>query len=281
MKTQMRNHPFRRWGCALLLSALGLSSLAAPAGAADKPSWPASVQARYSLRFNGIEVGRMSIVSNTTAKTYSITGSGKVSVLFGAFEWSASSAVSGVIEKNDPAPTVFAADWQQNKKGGAVKIGYQGRIASDVTIKPAQRIKPDTVPLKPADKLGTVDPMSALLMLTKADGRPPCDRRVPIFDGNQRYDIVLTPKSPRGGASRENVVTCRIRYAPIAGHRNNEDTRSYAANGEAEIVLARVKGSDMMVPYAVTIPTQWGTGSMVAEKIEVDTGKPARAAAIN
>jgi hypothetical protein len=264
---------FFAWGLALPLSANSGEKAADRMGEA----WPTTVQAHYRLRYNGINVGRLDVNSDTTAKTYSLSGSGKVSVLFGAFSWSSSSSASGSIEGGVPAPTSFAFDWRQNKKSGTTRIGFKDRAATEIAIKPPPRIKPDVVPLKPADKVGALDPMSAILMLTKADNRPPCDRRVGIFDGKQRYDIVLTPKRttrlppPSGNGPAETAHVCRIMYEPVAGHRANADTKDYASNRDAELVLRRIPGSEMLIPYSVAIPTPWGTGSMVTERIDIVT----------
>jgi len=243
-----------------------------------KPAWPAAVEAHYSLRFNGIEVGRLKLKSDTTATSYALSASAKVSVLFGAFKVSGASSVSGAIQKGAITPEAYKFHWRRNKKlKRVVEIGFRDRIAEDVAIKPKPRVKSDTVPLKPDHKVGTVDPMSAVLMLTKADGRPPCDRRVEIFDGNQRYDIVLTPKHrvrlPPSSAGRRPEIghVCRITYEPVAGYRDNEDTKAYTSNQNAEIILRVVPGSEMLIPYAVNVPTKWGTGSMVAERIDVIT----------
>ena len=133
------------------------------------------------------------------------------------------------------------------------------------------------VPLTEAHMVGALDPMSAILMLTKADSRPPCDRRVGIFDGKQRYDVVFTPKrltrlpSASKGGPPETGHVCRIMYEPIAGHRDNDDTRAYASNRDAEVVLRRIPGSEMLIPYSVAIPTAWGTGTMVTERIDIVT----------
>ncbi len=124
-------------------------------------------------------------------------------------------------------------------------------------------------------------------MLTKADDRPPCERRVPIFDGKQRYDVVLTPKrltklaSVTKGAPAETAYVCRIMYQPIAGHRDNEDTKAYAANRDAEVVLRRIPGSDMLIPNSITIPSAWGTGSMVTDRIDVVTAAAGKIALTN
>ena len=272
-----------RGGRVLALLSLGLALLPLPANSgenpADKPAeaWPVTVQAHYRLRYNGINVGRLNVDSNATANAYSISGSAKLSVLFGALKWSGSSSVSGAIEGGAPAPATYAFDWRQNKKGGTIGMGFKNRVAAEIAVKPQPRNRPDSVPLTQAHKVGALDPMSAILMLTKADERPPCERRVGIFDGKQRYDIVLTPKRqtrlppPSGGGPLETAYVCRVMYEPIAGHRDNDDTKTYASNRDAELVLRRIPGSEMLIPHSVTIPTSWGTGSMVTERIDIVT----------
>jgi hypothetical protein len=268
---------------------LGLALLPPPANSVEKrgEAWPTAVQARYHLRYNGINVGSLVVNSNATAKTYTLAGSSKVSVLFGAFAWSSSSSVSGTVEGGAPAPTSFAFDWRQNKKSGSTQIGFREGVATEIAIQPPPRIKRDVVPLTPAHKVGALDPMSAILMLTKADNRPPCDRRVGIFDGKHRYDIVLTPKrttrlpASSGSGPAETAYVCRIMYEPVAGHRDNDDTKSYASNRDAEIVLRRIPGSEMLIPYSATIPTAWGTGSMVTERIDIVTAAAGKIALTN
>jgi hypothetical protein len=131
--------------------------------------------------------------------------------------------------------------------------------------------------LTDAHKVDALDPLSAIMLLTKADSRPPCTRRVGIFDGKQRYDIVFTYKSqirlppPSSGGPSEIAYVCRAMYEPIAGHRANAATKTYASNRDVEVVMRRLPGSEMLIPYSVTIPTLWGTGTMVTERIEITT----------
>jgi hypothetical protein len=262
---------------------LWLALLPLPANAGEKPVqkpgevWPAAVHARYRLRYDSIDVGRLDIKSNTAAKTYSISGSAKVSVLLGLFTWSGSSNVSGAINGGAPAPSTYAFQWRHDEKNLAVRIGYRDRAAAEISVEPPPRVRGDTVPLTPAHKTGALDPLSAIMTLTKADNRAPCDRRASIFDGMQRYDILFTPKrqtrvpSLSGGGAMELAFVCRVTYEPVAGHRDNAATKTYAANRDAEIVLRRIPGSEMIIPDSVTIPTAWGTGSMVTERIDIVT----------
>ena len=57
----------------------------------------------------------------------------------------------------------------------------------------------------------------------------------------------------------------------VAGHRANEATKTYASNRDVEVVLRRIPGSAVLIPYSVDVPTFWGTGSMVTERIDITT----------
>ena len=273
---------------ALKLLPLGLALLPLSASSGEKPgaseAWPTTVQAHYRLRYNGIDVGRLDINSNTAANTYSLSGSSKVSVLFGAMSWSGTSTVSGTIKEGAPAPTTYAFELRANKKRSTINIGFADNIAAEVAVKPPTKVRPDSVALTQAHKVGALDPVSAIMMLTKADKRPPCDRRVAIFDGKQRYDIVFTPKRQTrlppasGNGPSEIAHVCRVMYEPIAGHRANADTVTYASNRDVEVVLRRIPGSEMLIPYSVTIPTAWGTASMVTKRIDIVTATAGKAA---
>jgi hypothetical protein len=270
---------WRNRGAALALAAVALGC-SQPANAADKPGepWPATVHARYRLSYLGLTVGQIDMMSTTASGRYTMVGSGKVTALLGAVKWSGSSSASGTIENGTPLPAAFSNTVTNSKKSWATELRYKDRNAPDITITPPPGDPPpDLVPLTPAHKTGALDPLSALMMLTKADGRPPCARRLPIFDGKQRYDLVFSFKRmTRLATSKENAgsevaVVCRVAYEPIAGHRANDDTKAYVANRDTEVVLRRIPGTEMMIPHSVTIPTAWGTGSMTTEKIEVTT----------
>lgn len=277
----------RSLGLVVGLPGLVVALATGPALASDKPSaadaWPTSVEARYKLRYNGIDVGRLYINSSTEGSTYTLSGHGKVSAFFGAVKWGGSSKVSGELRGDEPSPLTYAFDWQNNKKRGDTRMSFKNRTATDVAVTPPPGPHPDHVPLKDTDKRGALDPISAVLMLTRIDDRPPCDRRVSIFDGKQRYDIVLTPKrtmalpAPAGGRA-ETAHVCRAMYEPVAGHRANDATKTYTSNRDVEVVLRRVPGSGLLIPYSITVPTFWGTGSMVTDHIDVVTRGAGRVA---
>ena len=258
-----------------LLAGGVLAAVAQPVVADE--GWAPAVHARYKLRFNGIGVGHLDVTSKVDGKAYSVSGNGEVSVLFGAIKWAGSASVSGAIHAGAPQPKTYAFDWRNNKKGGTVRMGYTGAKAASIAVEPPPGTGGEHVPLRPEHMVGMLDPLSAVLMLTRAGGHAPCERRVNIFDGKQRYDIVYTFKrhtriaaEKAGGASSIGFV-CRAMFEPIAGHRDNAANKAYAANRDAEVVMRPIPGTALLVPSSVTIPTSWGTGSMVTGRIDVTT----------
>lgn len=260
-------------GVAAALMASGVSALAAEGPGKD--IWPTAVVAKYKLKFNGISVGKIGFSSKAAGKSYELTSNGEVSLLFGAIKWTGASNVAGAIEAVEPSPKTYAFDWKRNKKGGAIKLAFAGRKAVQVAVEPPPSAHHDTVPLTDKDKQGVIDPLSAIMALTSAAKGDPCDRRVKVFDGKQRFDIVLSPKrqsvipAPKAGGASAVGYVCRVMYEPIAGHRANADQKAYATNRDAEVVLRRLPGSEALIPHSVTVPTAWGTGTMVIERVDV------------
>jgi hypothetical protein len=252
-------------------AAISAPSVAPHAGEA----WPASVQARYKLKYNGIGVGHIAFKSKTDSKTYALESNGEVSLLFGAIKWTGSSHVAGQIEPSGVAPKSYGFDWKKNSKGGVISMAFAGKKAVNVSVEPPSGAHPDTVPLTEQHKQDVVDPLSAIMTLTRADQADPCNRRVAVFDGKQRFNIVfsykrktLIPATHSGGASTVGVV-CRAMYEPVAGYRADANAKSYAANRDAEVVMRPVPAANVLIPHSVTIPTSWGTGTMVLERVDV------------
>ena len=266
--------PSKRMARIVSTALASLTALAASGHAAEP--WPVAVQARYGLRFNGFPVGHIEFKSKTSASAYSLDANGEISVLFGAIKWTGNSNVSGVVDSGALKPKSYAFSWKKKNKGGDIAMKYEGGKASQVSVAPPPGTGPEYVPLKDEHKAGPLDPMTAIMMLTRNDSRAPCERREAVFDGKQRYDIVFTYKrqtripAQAGGQSAIGIV-CRATYEPIAGHRNDVHQKAYAANRDAEVVLRPVPGTKLIIPYSVSIPTSWGTGSMVTEHVKVTT----------
>ena len=275
--------PSRRRGRRWRVVVLGVGLMAAPGVAgADSGQKQASaeavaVTAHYALSYNGLKVGRLDVVSSVDGKAYTISGTGSVSVLLGVLKWSGTSNAAGAIENGAPVPRDYGVEWHANKKTTTVRMAFKDRTASDIALEPPPKLKHDTVPLLPAHKTGALDPFSAIIPLTRADDRGPCERQVAVFDGWQRVDLAMSlkrvtrlPPQKAGGAPAIGYV-CRIVYRPVAGHRDNADTKAYAANRDSEVVLRPIAGTRVLLPHSVSIPTIWGTGAMTMTHAEISS----------
>ena len=73
---------FVRRARAILPVALGLALLLPSATGAEAARRPIAVEGRYSLQFNGIGVGRLTIKSKTAGDSYSVSGSAGVGAVW-------------------------------------------------------------------------------------------------------------------------------------------------------------------------------------------------------
>jgi hypothetical protein len=137
------------------------------------------------------------------------------------------------------------------------------------------------IPVREQHLKGVVDPLTAIMMLSRGAGADPCDRRIPIFDGRERFDLVfsrkgdmrVTEQAPSGQPGVAHV--CRVRYLPIAGHKIDNDTKYMAANDAIEVALRPVPSANVFIPYQINIPTMAGSASIVSKRVDiVSPGKP-------
>jgi hypothetical protein len=153
-------------------------------------------------------------------------------------------------------------------------VGFSDGSVTNVTNLPPPPANPNTIPLREQHLKGVLDPLSAIMVVSRPAGSP-CDRRVPIFDGKERFDLIFSYKgetkvSEQQPSGQPNVAfVCRVRYLPIAGHKADPETRYMASNDSIEVVLRPVPSANMLVPYQINIPTLAGYASIVSKRVEI------------
>src|SRR5262245_63092132 len=192
---------------AVLGLAAGLVALFAYGVAAHAEGWPASVKATYQITFNGFNIGTLDFQSEAESESYTLVANTKLSVLLGAFTWDSETRSFGMLTGKAPRPAAFSLDFKTNLKAGSLRIGFADGAVTDVTQEPLVPPKPGTVPLREQHLKGVVDPLSAIMMLSRGSNANPCERRIPIFDGKERFDLILSRKGEEIGRAscRERV----------------------------------------------------------------------------
>jgi hypothetical protein len=263
----------------LLLAGLGVF-LAGGIASPRAEAWPAVVRATYDVNFNGLNVGTFEFQANTEGKSYSLTGSAQLTILL--FTWVGEIRTFGLLGPNRaPRPAAFSFEFQAGGKTGSTRIDFASGNATEVRHTPPAPPKPDIVPVREQHLRAVLDPLSAILVLANYANPDPCDRRLPIFDGRERFDLVLSYKGqtkvneqqPSGQPAIAHV--CRVRYRPIAGHLTDAENSYLATTDGIEVSLRPVPSANILVPYQITIPTMLGYATIVSKRVEIETpGSP-------
>jgi Protein of unknown function (DUF3108) len=272
----------KRVGCVLGGLSLALAAVvAAPPPAAAGETWPANMRAVYDINFNGFNVGTLEFQSQAEHQSYTLVANARLSVLLGAFNWDSETRSFGLLVNHVPKPASFTFDFKSNLRAGSTKLGFANGGVSNISHQPPDMPRPDTIPVREQHLKGVLDPLSAILLLSRGSSTNPCDRRLPIFDGKERFDLLLSYKgdmkvveqAPSGQPGVAHV--CRVRYLPIAGHKADSETSYMAANNEIEVALRPVPSANVSIPYQINIPTMAGSATIVSKRVEIASpGKP-------
>jgi hypothetical protein len=257
-----------------------LAAGAAPAAAGTAfaaESFPPRVSAVYRITFAGIDIGSFNFQSTLSGQGYTLQSSAELSALLGAFKWKGNSRSTGTVTEQAPKPAAYSFDYRSNSKEGHVKMAFNAAGVSFFNAVPPQDPHPMLVPLKEQHLKDVLDPLSAVMALTRAQGANPCGRRLAIFDGKQRFDLQMSFRRQQKIAEARPTgqpgfaFVCHVRYVPLAGYKPNNETKEMAANSGIEIALRPVPSANLVVPYQVTIPTTMGTAVLTAQRIEIQT----------
>lgn len=241
---------------------------------ANEQAWPSNVTASYEITFNGLKVGGFEFRSSTDAAGYALESSGKVSVLFGAMKWSSDAEARGTFAKAQLLPRDFSFNLKGPAKAGTTKIAFQGDTVQSVQMEPPPKVKADRIPVEPKHLKGALDPFAAVMTMTKGGGNP-CSRTIPVYDGQRRIDLKLSPQGqvPLPGAKPSDVPTtgivCRVNYSLIAGHRPGDETAYMTRNQKIELTFRAVPSANIFVPYQVRASTLLGDIVVFAKRVTI------------
>jgi len=258
--------------------------VAAGTAAARDIAWPNAVNARYRLTFNGFKVGVYNFTSHYKDQTYSATGKTEISALFGAFKWSGTFTGSGSVEKDGPRPAAYQMSYKTKKKVTSVKLGFDTSGITAIALVPNKPPPHEAVKVTPDNLKHVFDPISATLAISNATGAEACNRTIPVFDGKARFDLRLslkgreTIKEERPTGQPRELLICRVKYVPIAGHKPKDFVNPWIDYDHIEIALRAIPSAGISVPYRISVPSTVGPAVMTAEQIDITAADNAQIA---
>jgi hypothetical protein len=236
-----------------------------------------TVDALYRISWLGAHIGDFRLRSSIANKQYSLHATADISVFFGTYTWEGATTSSGALTASGPVPQNYMFRYATGSRRETVELRFQQKMVQDISINPPAYPGSRRVPITAAHLQNVVDPLSALVLLSQARvGREDaCNKRLPIFDGRIRYDLVFSPKGTRtinaAGRLRGTAYVCSVRYVPVAGHKMGKPGENDYATGNTgiEVWLVPVPEAGLIVPYYIHVPTPAGTASMVTAKFDV------------
>lgn len=262
-------------GAAVALYAAPLGPLTSEPVSATANDWPAQVNADYNITFNGFDIGSFKFQSAINGRGYVLDGDAELSALLGAFKWRGVTRASGNVSSRDPKPAGYTFTFKGAARSGSVKLGFNKDRISNVSLVPPIPDADDTVPVKKEHLKGALDPLSAVMALTRPVGNNgPCERVIPVFDGKQRFDLRLSYrrqepiKETKQSGQPGIAIVCSVRYVPIAGYSPAE-VEQMAENDGIEVALRPVPSANLYVPYEIRIPTVAGSVILSSSRVDI------------
>ncbi len=268
---------------------IGVVAGALAADSAHVAAAQGRLEAEYVATIAGIPIGRGNWVVEISEDQFSASASGATTGLLQFFTGAHGTSVSrGTVSGGQPVATSYAATINYDRsRVDDVRMALAGGNVKDYSVEPPVKPSPNLVPVSDGDRRGVLDPMTSALERVVGTGDPvspaACSRRISVFDGRVRYDLqsefkrIETVKTDRGYEGP--VVVCAVYFQPISGYVPDRPAIKYlVALRDAEVWLAPISGTRVVVPYRFSIPTPIGLGVLQATQF-VSVAHPARSTA--
>lgn len=254
-----------------------------PVADAASPPPELRVVIQYAISMIGVPVGRIAWTVELGPNSYQTTASGKasraVSILVNG---EGRVSVQGALVADRAAPSFFSSNVIDDGDTTGLQMTLENGNVKTLRIDdpPDHAIR---VPVTDDHKRNVTDPLSAMLIPATAESPPlspgQCNRSLSIFDGQRRYDLVLSYKRMdklklNRGYSGPALV-CAVVLHPIAGYRPDSLLVKYVGGRSGlEIWFMPIEGTPIILPGLLKMPTGVGTMEIEGERIDRTVLKP-------
>ena len=241
------------------------------------PASSADLYMKYKLFAVGLPIGSGVVNVDINDNGYSIEASGGTSA-FGKLvsDGKGSVKVNGGVNGGSLAPKNYALKVKSDDENGTVSMKMRKGKIDKVAVNPPQDRMNQRIKVTPEHLKNVLDPLTAAVFPAPKGLSPEsCNRTLELYDGKERYNVHLSYKSRRkaktsDGRFNGDVLVCRARYEPIAGHRPKRKTiQELAKNKSMEIWLAPVGNKPYLIPLRASINAPFGPLVVQAEKYKL------------
>lgn len=256
-----------------LCAAVTASSLAfsiAPSGAEEAMRTHRTV---FDVRFGAIPIGEAKFEIKFDEESYELGASGKtVGVAEMVAKGSGEAKSQGRIEDGQLVAEKHTVKYVEKSKVSTLEMEFDEGAVKEVKLNPDKRKKKNGskwVQITEEQLRAVLDPASSIIIPVeweKANNpRAVCDRTLPVYDGDTRFNIKLSYKSTKPIKTKGYkgyAYVCQLRYVPVAGHKKGERNIEYmSSNKDMELWLAPMAKTNLYTPIRIEVPTWIGTFS--------------------
>ncbi|MBV8978239.1 MAG: DUF3108 domain-containing protein [Alphaproteobacteria bacterium] len=262
------------------------AALAAGGESADAPSGPASeLSMAMTLYAGGVSLGKVDMDATIRGDAYHVVSNLQTSGIVNAFWQAQIQAISnGRVASGGLKPQLYDSfDTNHTGKKQQVSLTYENDAPPRLYANP--KFANTGYDVKPDLEKDTVDPLSAVVLITSGAGAKPdnpCAVTAPVFDGRRRYNIEMEKvgdavKKMDNGLYSGHVTVCEIRYRQLAGFKPKlikENEKFPKINAWVATFPSAIAGRSYAVPLRVWADTPYGVVAAVATSIKIDGEKP-------
>jgi hypothetical protein len=271
------------WCHSVLLATLLSYGISSPTAFAEASRVPAMrIALGYRIDLDNFNLGNFRFTASLNGSDYRVQGAGHFSILGGLlYDLRTTTASSGKVTSTGPEPAAYMLSYAGGGDSGRLRMTFDSGAITTLSIIPRRERDAREIPVTKNQLAGVLDPIAAALFRARSNDPTGdlkvCDQTVPVFDGEWRYDLVLTPK--RKAAVRKQATTgyasyavvCKVRFKPISGYAlDDPNIRVMSYTDDIEVWLVPLSGTDMYVPYHLRLPTDSGLLSVTSTALRVE-----------
>ncbi len=175
-------------------------------------------------------------------------------------DWSGSEIDSSLLMTYDPATRIPLTKERYIQRESGAELSYE-----DLPWNKNDRGRDRKKPVPEDKRTGAMDPMAAFIaarhqVMTQGADKTPIKFRVPVYDGQRRYDIVGNTTAPRAvtiNGQQHTVITVNTTLVPIAGFSERGEERMRESRGKILFTA-----DNRFIPVQVTIENDLLSGVM-------------------
>ena len=235
----------------------------------------------YRIDLGDFNLGDFRFITLLKGTEYQIRGEGHFSLLGGLiYNWRGVTTSSGKLTNLGPEPVAYALSYVDGGESAQLRMSFDGGAVTQVSMLPKRQVKTHAIPVTKEQLAGVLDPLTALFLRARSDDSDGdskvCDQTIPVFDGDWRFDLVLSTKrrvklqkqTPTGYSGY--AVICGVKFIPIAGYRPDDpDIKLMSQSNAIEVWLVSLPGTGMYAPYRIVLPTDAGSVSATSTSFQV------------